>query len=73
MAGVCHVTSCRYDYVELRDGGSMNAPRIGKFCGVTQPSGVFSSSGEAMFVRFRTDSSATRAGFKATVNFGQFL
>jgi len=51
----------------------MSAPQLGKFCGTTQPSAVFSSSGEAMFVRFRTDSSQSRPGFKATVNFGQFM
>jgi len=69
---VCHVTSCRYDYVELRDGSSMNAELLGRFCGSTQPSASISSTGQAMFVRFRTDSSVTRTGFKATVSFGRF-
>jgi len=70
----CHVTRCVYDYVELRDGGSMSAPRIGRrFCGRTQPTGGFSTTGQAMFVRFRTDSSVTRRGFKASVSYCKFL
>ena len=68
---VCHVTSCRYDYVELRDGGSMNAGLLGRFCGSARPP-AFTSTGQAMFVRFRTDYSVTRTGFKATVSFGGF-
>jgi len=62
--------SCRYDYVELRDGGSYGAALMGRFCGSTQPPGVYTSSGQALLVRFRTDSSVTRSGFKATVGFG---
>ena len=68
---MCHVTSCYFDYVELRDGGSMNAGLLGRFCGSTRPPTV-TSTGQAMFVRFRTDSSVTRTGFKATVSFGRF-
>jgi len=67
------VFSCRYDFVELRDGGSINSPTLGKYCGNTQPAGVISSTGQAMFIRFRTDSSAAHSGFKAAVNYGQFF
>ncbi|MGH0144022.1 UNVERIFIED_CONTAM: hypothetical protein FKN15_047101, partial [Acipenser sinensis] len=56
--------SCSYDYLELRDGASPNAPLIAKICGQEHPS-TQKSTGSVMYLRFRTDSSVTHKGFKA--------
>ncbi|XP_071156308.1 cubilin-like isoform X2 [Mytilus edulis] len=56
--------SCRFDFIELRDGGTTNSPSLGKFCGITRP-GTVKSTGNVMYARFRTDGSAFFTGFKA--------
>ncbi|KAK6490308.1 cubilin [Huso huso] len=56
--------SCSYDYLELRDGATPNAPLIAKICGEEHPS-TQKSTGSVMYLRFRTDSSVTHKGFKA--------
>lgn len=54
--------NCRYDAVELR-----NTPisLIGSYCGAKGPFSIM-SSGETLFVKFRSDSSQTRKGFSAS-------
>ncbi|XP_048237900.1 cubilin-like isoform X1 [Haliotis rufescens] len=56
--------SCRYDYIEVRDGGAVTSPLLQRVCGTTLPSTQV-STGNVMFARFRTDNSVTRVGFKA--------
>ncbi|KAG8515901.1 Cubilin, partial [Galemys pyrenaicus] len=56
--------NCSSNYLELRDGADSNAPVLSKFCGNSLPSSQF-SSGEVMYLRFRTDNSSTHVGFKA--------
>ncbi|XP_036916668.1 cubilin [Sturnira hondurensis] len=56
--------NCTSSYLELRDGADSNARIISKFCGTSLPSSQL-SSGEMMYLRFRSDSSATHVGFKA--------
>ncbi|XP_033761795.1 cubilin-like [Pecten maximus] len=55
---------CQFDYVEVRDGGTVNSPVIAHVCGSSLPSTV-KSSGNVMFVRFRTDISVVHVGFRA--------
>ncbi|KAH3692443.1 hypothetical protein DPMN_194284 [Dreissena polymorpha] len=55
---------CRYDFIELRDGGTVNSALLGSFCGNSLPSTVL-STGNVMYARFRTDNSIARKGFKA--------
>ena len=64
------VFSCQYDFVEMRDGGTTNSPLIQTVCGTTLPS-TLKSTGNVMFVRFRTDNSVPRAGFKAQYQIGK--
>lgn len=53
------------------DGPNRNSTELFKHCGTAVPSpSVFRSSGNQMFVRFRTDSSAAHRGFKATYTTG---
>ncbi|KAG7245639.1 hypothetical protein CRUP_004101, partial [Coryphaenoides rupestris] len=35
--------SCRYDYVEIRDGGSIRSRVIGRYCGNNRPAPIQSS------------------------------
>lgn len=55
---------CRYDYVLIRDGSSGSNVMIGKFCGSSKPATI-TSSGNSLWVEFRSDSSETRRGFVA--------
>ncbi|XP_047205867.1 cubilin [Girardinichthys multiradiatus] len=57
--------SCSFDFLELRDGSSLNSDLISRLCGSTRPS-TQHSKGSSMLLRFRTDSSVTHRGFKAT-------
>ncbi|KAL0233162.1 hypothetical protein GEMRC1_011907 [Eukaryota sp. GEM-RC1] len=54
----------RFDFVEVFDGHSPDSSRIGSFTGSGIPPPV-RSSGQEMFVRFRSDSSVNKHGFEA--------
>lgn len=53
--------SCRYDYVEIRDGGHANGTRLSKLCGVGLPDPVTSLYNE-MYIAFHTDGSVQNRG-----------
>lgn len=67
---IVFISSCNYDFVEIRDGGTINSQLLGKFCGFDKPNTVF-SSGNVMYIRFRTDASVPRPGFKAQYKIGR--
>uniref|UniRef100_A0A8C0FEB1 Cubilin n=1 Tax=Bubo bubo TaxID=30461 RepID=A0A8C0FEB1_BUBBB len=54
--------NCTSSYLELRNGADSAAPIIAKLCGGLMP-GSQRSSGAIMYLRFRSDSSATHVGF----------
>uniref|UniRef100_A0A3Q3W0B5 Cubilin n=1 Tax=Mola mola TaxID=94237 RepID=A0A3Q3W0B5_MOLML len=56
--------SCTFDYVEVRDGRMETDPLIGKYCGSTLPAPITSSS-NYLYIRFKSDSSVSQAGFRA--------
>uniref|UniRef100_A0A672HTS6 Cubilin (intrinsic factor-cobalamin receptor) n=1 Tax=Salarias fasciatus TaxID=181472 RepID=A0A672HTS6_SALFA len=56
--------SCMNDYLEVRDGPTINSELISRLCGNTRPS-TQHSTGPSMLLRFRTDSSVTHKGFRA--------
>ncbi len=58
-------TESGYDYVSVYDGTNASATRIGRFSGSSLPSAV-TSTGNALFVRFTSDGSVTRAGWAAS-------
>ncbi|KAH3873470.1 membrane frizzled-related protein-like [Dreissena polymorpha] len=59
--------SCGYDYVELFDGDSVNAPSLGKFCGsVFKP---ISSTQRYLTLIFVTDDNQQQTGFVFFYNF----
>ncbi|KAI4876140.1 hypothetical protein NFI96_002613 [Prochilodus magdalenae] len=57
--------SCRYDYIEVRDGDSLNSRVIGRYCGNDIPSPI-RSSGESLHIRFVSDGYNNYDGFSAT-------
>ncbi|XP_020336525.2 inactive serine protease PAMR1 [Oncorhynchus kisutch] len=56
--------SCRYDYVEVRDGDSINSRVIGRFCGNDRPAPI-QSSGNSLHVLFVSDGYKNFDGFFA--------
>ncbi|KAK3572019.1 hypothetical protein QTP86_022249 [Hemibagrus guttatus] len=59
-----HHTGCEFDYVEVRDGSGETAPLFGKYCGTTLPAPILSSA-NVLWIRFKSDSSVSHAGFRA--------
>nr|XP_020470873.1 inactive serine protease PAMR1 isoform X2 [Monopterus albus] len=57
--------SCRYDYVEVRDGDSISSGVIGRFCGNNRPAPI-QSSGNSLHVLFVSDGYKNFDGFFAT-------
>ncbi|XP_061110695.1 neuropilin-1a-like isoform X2 [Conger conger] len=53
---------CKYDYVEVRDGGGQADPLVGKFCGKIAPSPIISSSSQ-LYIKFVSDYETHGAGF----------
>ncbi len=57
-------SDCTYDWVKIFNGTT----EVMTKCGTSSP-GTFTSSGNTAKVEFHSDSSETRTGFSATVNF----
>ncbi|PWA24846.1 hypothetical protein CCH79_00010024 [Gambusia affinis] len=57
--------SCRYDFVEVRDGDSINSRVIGRFCGNNRPAAL-KSSGNTLHILFVSDGYKNFDGFFAT-------
>ncbi|KAK4882987.1 hypothetical protein RN001_006306 [Aquatica leii] len=57
--------NCVYDYVEVRDGLTMDSPLIGVFCGYKTPPDIRSTS-NYLSIKFVSDGSVQKAGFSAT-------
>lgn len=55
-------SSCRYDYVEVYNGGDDLSPMLGKFCGKIAPSPIISSGGQ-LLIKFVSDYETHGAGF----------
>jgi len=61
------ISSCRliYQISQVRDGTGETGPLIGKYCGSTLPAPILSIT-NGLWIRFQSDSSVSRAGFRAT-------
>uniref|UniRef100_A0A671XF39 Cubilin n=1 Tax=Sparus aurata TaxID=8175 RepID=A0A671XF39_SPAAU len=53
-------SNCSFDYVEV----GLTDPLIGRYCGSSLPAPILSSS-NFLWIRFRSDSSVSKAGFRA--------
>ena len=57
-------SNCRYDYLEIYDGASSGSSKIGnRLCGSTRPSNKV-SSGNRLYLKWRSDDSEHHSGFK---------
>lgn len=61
-------STCSYDSLTIHDGGSENALTIIMLCGSGLPEDVF-SSGNELYLVFKTDASQTDLGFSANFDF----
>ncbi|XP_028390644.1 uncharacterized protein LOC114515560 [Dendronephthya gigantea] len=55
-------SSCPYDYLDVYDGNSVYAKKLGRFCGQQLPRKMISSSSK-FFIVFHTDGSIQKRGF----------
>ncbi|XP_040924066.1 neuropilin-1a-like isoform X2 [Betta splendens] len=53
---------CKYDYVEVYNGGNEASPMVGKFCGKIAPSPII-STGNQLLIKFVSDYETHGAGF----------
>lgn len=54
--------NCRFDYLEVRNGGNELSPLIGTYCSTTYPMKL-RSFGNQLYLKFKSDSSRNYAGF----------
>lgn len=57
--------SCQYDYLEVRDGDSLNSRIIGRYCGNERPPSI-KSTGNSLHILFVSDGYKNFDGFFAT-------
>uniref|UniRef100_A0A914WPV4 Cubilin n=1 Tax=Plectus sambesii TaxID=2011161 RepID=A0A914WPV4_9BILA len=58
--------NCTEDFMEIRDGGTLMSPLVGRYCEDEAP-GTIMSTGSLLFIRFVSDSWLSNSGFNATV------
>jgi len=56
---------CVYDYIEIFDGNRSDATNLGRFCGISKPAPIHSSTNE-LLLKFVSDGCITRSGFVAS-------
>ena len=66
-------SSCRYDYLELRDGENRTAPLIARVCSSTLRRRMFKSTSNKIYIKFKSDSSLNGRGFEVTYTSGKLL
>lgn len=57
-------SNCNYDYLEIFDGASINAPSLGRFCNNNLPPATISSSLGVVTLQFSSDQAVENAGFE---------
>lgn len=60
-----------FDYIHIYDGPDISSPLLGSFTGSDSP-GTFSSSGNALTIRFTSDGATIRPGFQLEWFYGCF-
>ena len=55
---------CFGDYVEIFDGPTIGTPRLGLYCDANTPNSPIVSSGNAVWIRFNSDSANFGTGFE---------
>lgn len=59
---------CRFDYIEIFNGYSVNSPSIGRYCGSTLPDPLLSQS-KTLRIEWHSDGSESDTGFKINYRF----
>ncbi len=64
-----NMLNCDNDYIEIFDGTDINAPKIGKWCGHTNPGTLIADNEEGtLTVYFYSNSTVTLTGWKAIIS-----
>ncbi|XP_067930809.1 cubilin-like [Watersipora subatra] len=58
-------SNCTYDYLEVRGGPDATSPSLTKICHDQNKNYIVTSSGNQMYVKFKTDASSSGNGFTA--------
>uniref|UniRef100_H2YKV3 CUB domain-containing protein n=1 Tax=Ciona savignyi TaxID=51511 RepID=H2YKV3_CIOSA len=58
--------SCKFDYVQIREGPTIASPLIGRFCGKQTPSNIVYSTSNYLTVQMVSDGSVGTQGFNAS-------
>ena len=70
LTGALTPARCQRAYVEVRDGGTMMAPRIDqRYCSDERPPTIVTTSNAAL-INYFTNTSEPRGGFSARVSIG---
>ena len=62
-------STCSYDYIEIRNGNSPTSHLLKKLCGSKITSAKI-VTGPSAFIRFRSDNTVNRKGFRAAYHVG---
>ena len=54
---------CSYDYLNIYDGPNSRSNRINQFCGISRTAGVIESTGNVLFLQFKSDGGTHLTGF----------
>ena len=57
-------TGCEYDHLQVYDGKNASAPSLARLCGSTFPAHGLNSTGPLMFLKFVSDKSVSKRGFR---------
>ena len=58
------LSQCAHDYVKVIEGNDVNGPEVGTYCDGRIPPPI-TSEGSALTVRFASDNTDQRSGFRA--------
>ena len=61
-------TACRWDSMLVYDGSDASGNLLGTYCGDEKPDAI-ESTGQSLFLKFKSDATVTSAGFHADVDF----
>ena len=62
-----HHASCKYDFIEIRNGETDDSPSIMKVCGSTKPQ-ITISQGSSVWMKFKSDAYSNGQGFALKVS-----
>ena len=54
---------CSYDYLNIYDGPNSQSNRINQFCGTSRTAGMIESTGNVLFLKFKSDGDTHSTGF----------